>query len=312
MLLTPADLTFPTPPETLFGRPGPLVVEVGFGDGRFTAGLAERHPDWNIIGVEVSAASVKRARSRFLREGVSNVRIYKGNGSFLVRNLVPAHRLHRVYVNFPDPWPRKKHRANRLLRVPFFELLSTRLATDGALWLTTDHAEYFHFALEEARTTGLYRIEQKPPPPPTLRTKYAQKWLAQDKPIYHAVFTKTAAADPIPPDPTYPMHHARLTGPLPDLTSFEKLVHRFDGGTAIVLEAFWRVDHDELVFVTQVDEGDLIQDFLIEARPDATGGVFVGVKRFSDPLPTRGVKEAVHCVTEWLAAQGLTVVDRRY
>ncbi|RMH62981.1 MAG: tRNA (guanosine(46)-N7)-methyltransferase TrmB [Bacteroidetes bacterium] len=312
MLLTSADLCFPTPPEQLFGRKGPLVVEVGFGDGRFTAGLARRHPDWNIIGVEVSAASVKRARSRFLREGITNVRIYKGNGSFLVRNIVPAGRLHRVYVNFPDPWPRKKHHANRLLRRPFFALLSTRLEPDGALWLTTDHEAYFRFALEEARSTGLYRIEQKPPPPPTLQTKYAQKWLAQDKPIYHAVFTRLAEAAPHPPDRLVPMHHARLSGPLPALDAFTKLVHRFDGGTAVVLEAFRRVGRDEVVFVTQVDEGDLIQDLLIEARPDADGGLFVGVKRFGDPLPTRGVREAVHCVTEWLAAQGLTVVDRRY
>ena len=312
MLLTPADLSYPTPPEPLFGRMGPLVVEVGFGDGQFTAGLAERHPGWNIVGVEISAGSVRRALGRFRRAGLENVRVYKGDARYLVRNFVAPRTLHRIYVNFPDPWPRKKHRENRLLRVPFFDLLSTRLEADGALWFATDHEEYFHYALEQAEASGHYRIERRPVPEPMLQTKYARKWLAQEKHIHHVVFTKTSEAPPVPHDPTYPMHHARLEGSLPSLDAFAKLVHRFDTGTAVVLEALERIGNPELVFVTQIDEGDLIQDVLIEARPDPKGGVFVGVKRFSDPLPTRGVSEAVHCVTEWLTEQGLTVVDRRY
>ena len=195
MLLDLAHLDFPTSSEQLFGRAGPLVMEVGFGNGWFLTHLARENPAWNLLGAEVSLGSVTRAFKRMRRERIDTVRLYAGHARFVVRNLIPRHGLHRIYVNFPDPWPKKRHHERRLLRAPFFRLLSTRLRDGGALWFTTDHAEYFAFALAEARSTGLFAIEQRPPPPATLQTKYAHKWRAQAIPIQHATFTKIAEAD---------------------------------------------------------------------------------------------------------------------
>ena len=315
MLLDLAHLDFPSSSEQLFGRDGPLVMEVGFGDGWFLAHLAGEHPAWNLLGAEVSTGSVTRAFKRMRRERITSVRLYLGQARFVVRNLIPRRSLHRVYANFPDPWPKKRHHGRRLLRAPFFRLLSTRLTDGGALLFTTDHAEYFAFALAEARATGLFGIEQKPPPPPTLQTKYARKWRAQAIPIQHATFTKIAEAD----DSFAPtveahdaMHHALLAGPLPPIESFEKRVHRFKGGHVIVLEALRPVGEAGLVFVTRIEEEDLTQEALIEARPSPQGRdeVFVGVKPFARPLVTRGTKEAVRTVTQWLEQHGMRVVER--
>ncbi|WP_245971594.1 tRNA (guanine(46)-N(7))-methyltransferase TrmB, partial [Calidithermus terrae] len=115
MLLRPGTLNFPLSPAEVWGREGELVLEVGHGDGRFTAEIARRHPGWNILGVEVSAASVARALKRMRREGVTSVRLYHGEAAFALRNLVAPRGLSRVYVNFPDPWPKAKHEENRLL-----------------------------------------------------------------------------------------------------------------------------------------------------------------------------------------------------
>ena len=317
MLIKPADLAIPTSPETLFRRPGPLVMEVGFGDGWFLAHLARDHPVWNLFGAEVSTGSVMRAFKRLRRERITNVRLYTGHARFVVRNVIPPRALHRVYVNFPDPWPKKRHHDRRLLRTPFFRLLSTRLDDGGALWFTTDHAEYFAFALDEARATGLFAIEQRPPPPATLQTKYARKWRAQNLTIQHAVFTKTAEADGdfVPTVETSDiMHHALLAGVLPPLESFDKQVHRFKGGHVIVLEAMRRVGDEGLVFVTRIEEEDLTQDVLIEARPSRKGedAVFVGIASFGRPLVTRGTKEAVRAVAEWLEAHGMRALQRFY
>ena len=290
-------------------------MEVGFGDGWFLAHLAGEHPAWNLLGAEVSTGSVARAFKRMRRERIGSVRLYLGHARFVVRNLIPRHSLHRVYVNFPDPWPKKRHHERRLLRVPFFRLLSTRLADGGALLFTTDHAEYFDFALAEARATGLFAIEQKPPAAATLQTKYARKWRAQAVPIQHATFTKIAEAD----DAFAPtvetddaMHHALLAGSLPPIESFEKHVHRFKGGHVIMLEALRPVGEAGLVFVTRIEEEDLTQEALIEARPTPKdhADVFVGIKPFGQPLVTRGTKEAVHAVTQWLEQHGMRVVER--
>lgn len=317
MLLRPAHLDLPFSPEKLFGRSGLVVMEIGFGDGWFLAHLAREQPAWNLLGVEVSVGSVTRAFKRMRRERISNVRLYQGQARFVVRNALAPRALHRVYVNFPDPWPKKRHHERRLLRASFFRLLSTRLDEGGALWLTTDHADYFAFALAEARASGLFAVEQRPPPPAMLQTKYARKWRAQNLLIQHAVLTKTADADDrfAPTIETHDtMHHALLAGALPPLDAFDKHVHRFAGGHVFVLEAMRPVGAEGLVFVTRIEEDDLTQDVLVEARParKEPDHVFVGIRSFGQPLATRGVKEAVRAVAEWLEQRGLRTVQRFY
>lgn len=312
MVLHVSDLTVPMPPEALFGREGPFVLEVGFGDGWYLAHLAGEHPGWNLLGAELSLGSVARAYRRLLREGHTNARLYRGPARFLLRNITPRGSLHRIYVNFPDPWPKKKHRARRLLQAPFFRLASTRLEDGGTLRLTTDHPDYFQMALDEARATGLYEIETRPPPPPTLQTKYARKWRAQNKPIQHALFTKrTAADDPFDPviDPSDAMHHAILSGTLPALEGFEKHVYPFDGGHVILLEALRPVAEAGCLFITRIEEPDLTQEVLIEVRANPKG-YFVGIKSFCQPLNTRGTRKAVQAAAEWLTAHGMTLEER--
>ncbi len=311
MLLRTGQFTFPTPPEQLFGRQAPLVLEIGFGDGGFLLDLASRHPEWNVLGVEISPGSVRRARRRLRQAGLTNVRLYLGQARFLVRQVLPPRSLHSVYVNFPDPWPKERHRARRLLQTSFFALLSTRLEAQGTLRLTTDDAPYFAFALEAAQQTGLFRIEVTEPPPETLQTKYARKWQAQQKPIYHAVFHKAAEA----PDPFLPtierydvMHHAVLEGVLPKLEHFEKLVHAFEGGHVIFLEAYRSLDGSGLLFLARIEEEDLVQEVLLEVAP-REGRVLVRVLPFGLPLSTRGTREAVRYLSTWLEAQGMRLCE---
>ena len=107
------------------------------------------------------------------------------------------------------------------------------------------------------------------------------------------------------------MPHALLEGHLPEIARFEKQAHAFEGGHVIVLEAYRDLEGAGLVFLVRVEEEDLVQEVLVEARPSAKG-VFVGLKGFGAPLVTRGVKEAVHRVTAWLEARGLRVRQRSY
>jgi tRNA (guanine-N7-)-methyltransferase len=287
-----------------------LVLEIGFGDGRFTAELARAHPEWNLLGAEVSAASVARAWRRMKREGIGNVRLYHGEGGFALRNLVAEESLFRVYVNFPDPWPKKKHQENRLLREPFFRLLSTRLAPQGSLLFTTDHEEYFGFALEEARRTGLFRVEVLPPPEAHLRTKYALKWKAEGRSFFHAVFTRIAKdPSPFPPIRRYPMPHALLQGELPEDLALAKTVLPLEKGAVVLLETARK--KDGFYVLAHVEEEDLVQDLLLEVRRSAKG-VYAGLARFGSPLVTEGVQRAVALLVEALEKAGLRAVQRSY
>ncbi len=291
----------------LFGREGPLVLEVGFGDGRFTAELAKAHPEWLILGAEISAASVLRAYRRLRREGIGNVRLYHGQGPFALRNLVPPRSLRRVIVNFPDPWPKKRHQRKRLLQEGFFRRLSTRLVEGGDLLLTTDHEEYFRFALEEAERSGLYRLEVREPPEAHLRTKYALKWREAGRSFFHAVFTKVAEdPHPWPPIRRYEVAHALLKGNLPERLVLPRTPLALPGGVAVFLEV--ARGEEGFYVLTHVEEEDLTQDLLLEVRRSAHG-VYAGVSRFGSPLITEGVKEAVRALVRELGKAGLEVVQ---
>lgn len=284
-----------------------MMLEIGFGDGSFLTDWAAHHPDWNVLGVEISPGSVRRAFSRVRRAGLTNVRLFLGQAHFLMRHVLPPRSLSLVYVNFPDPWPKQRHQDRRLLQASFWALLTTRLSAQGVLRLTTDDASYFSFALEEAQKTGLFGIEVTEPPPETLQTKYACKWQAQQKPIYHAIFTKQAEASDsfLPSIERYDtMHHALLEGTLPELERFEKLVHAFPGGHVIVLEAYRSLDGKGLLFLVRIEEEALTQEVLVEAYPK-NGKLLVRVRPFGLPLSTRGTGEAIRCLTKWLEAQGM-------
>jgi len=332
---TPTDLTGAA---GLFGRAAPVVLEVGFGDGRFLSHLGRTHPEWNLLGAEISLGSVWRTYRRMKRDGIRHVRLYKGNAGFIVRDVVGHGTLSRVYVNFPDPWPRKKQWKNRLLQPDFFRTLHARLAAGGHLELTTDHPGYFEYALVSAARSECFSAQEGAPPEAALQTKYAQKWLGQGKPIFHAKFRPieganlAAAHTDAPLIQKIPMQHALLSGRLPAHPTFEKQVHAFSGGHVIMLEVFRKItaaganaaadpagdsasdsaaehDQDSLLFKVVTEEPDLRQELLIQAWQRTPNTVHVSLQGFGEPLSTPAVREAVRAVTLWLETQGLAVQD---
>ena len=309
-LLRLGELQWPVDPRVVFGREAPLVLEIGFGNGQFLHELSALHPEWNLLGVEVAAASVTRGYARACRARLSHFKVLRGQGQFAVRELCPPRSVHRVFVNFPDPWPREKHQDRRLMQQPFLRLLSTRLSDDGALLFTTDHEEYFRFAVEEGEATGLYSIREGDPSPEMLRTKYAQRWLGMRKPIFHAVFAK-AHEDTAPHPRTVEvvtMQHIRLSGELEGIGAFEKSVHSFRNGRVILRNCYRSLDQKALVFLCLVHEEDLRQEVLVEARPSESG-IYVALTGFGAPVVTAGVKESVHAVANWLVARGLVILE---
>ncbi|HKJ82497.1 MAG TPA: tRNA (guanosine(46)-N7)-methyltransferase TrmB [Mariprofundaceae bacterium] len=120
----------------------PVVMEIGFGNGDFLTHLASRHPEWNLIGVEIYLPGVAKAVSRLEDAGViERVRISQLPAQFVLNEQVPAGRLHGVYINHPDPWPKPRHHKRRLIQKDFARLLVSRLEPGGFLRLATDIAE---------------------------------------------------------------------------------------------------------------------------------------------------------------------------
>ena len=316
---------FPLSWEAEFGGFRRLHLEVGFGDGRYTAFRAKEEADAAFVGLEISSTSLRRALKRLRREELDNVRLIKCGAQFAVRQLFAPDSLSSIIVNFPDPWPKERHEKNRLLRTPFFELAANRLLPGGAIRLATDHPDYLQFAKEQAEASELYTLRTEDPPAAVFETKYALKWKKQGKPLYYQVFEYGGAETQDYPHLERPdqMPHALLTGKLPDSASFEKRVLEYGGGHVILHEASRSLGSDEpeaagpgsrwLLRVT-VDEPDLRQQLLVVAKERSKDEVIVRLESFGDPLITAAVRGAVHGATEWLLSldTGLEVKARNY
>lgn len=288
-----------------------MHLEVGFGDGRFWAEHHKLEPNVNYLGVEVSGVSVQKALSRYRSKTVQNAILVRTQAEFMVRNVLTDSSLSRVYVNFPDPWPKARHEDARFLRPQVFELLSTRLVDNSEVWLTTDHPGYFEFALESALGTGLFEISKPAPPAAALQTKYAMKWQGMKLEIFHARFQKRGVSQqaflPLMIGETMP--HSQLRGEIPAPPA-EKIVFKGSNYTVIVLEGF--AHHSKLALLTRIEELDFTQEILITVAKHDDGRVVAGLESFGAPLITQGVKAAVGVVTDWLEKQGLSVIQRSY
>ncbi|MEX0747314.1 MAG: tRNA (guanosine(46)-N7)-methyltransferase TrmB [Rhodothermales bacterium] len=313
ILLNLSALSFPSTSSEIFGREGSLVAEIGVGSGGFIEAVAENHPHWNVLGIERAPQSVARTYRRLLRRRVSNARLAKADAWFVVRNVIAPGDLSGLFINFPDPWPRRKHQHRRLLSVPFLELLASRLMDGGRLALTTDHPEYLEYVKRNALATGLYEMESGEPPPEALETKYAQKWQSRELDIHHMIFTRTGipAEFGVELELIDEMHHAVLEGDLPEPQNFERKTFPFRGGVAVVIETYRNLDGSGMAFLVHVEENELGQDVVIEARRGRNGTV-LALKRFGETLHTRGVGEAVKALTGWLEGEGMRVVHRKY
>jgi tRNA (guanine-N7-)-methyltransferase len=125
-----------------FGRVAPLVLEIGFGMGHALLETAQRHPEWNCVGVEVYRPGIGALLNAVETAGLRNVRVIEGDARAVLANMTTEGTVHRIMVFFPDPWPKSKHHKRRLINAEFAALVARRLAAGGELLAATDWEHY--------------------------------------------------------------------------------------------------------------------------------------------------------------------------
>jgi tRNA (guanine-N7-)-methyltransferase len=129
--------------RALFPKPHPLEVELGSGDGSFLVEWASLNPGTNFLAVERLLGRLRKIERKSRRAGLANVRAVRLEASYFAEYLLPPKSITAFHVYFPDPWPKRKHRANRLINEQFAEVLRAALHINGIVYLRTDDADYF-------------------------------------------------------------------------------------------------------------------------------------------------------------------------
>src|SRR4051812_17363554 len=129
-------------PESGFARSGPVVLEIGSGTGVSTLAMAKAEPHLDVVAVEVYRRGLAQLLSAIDREGVTNIRLVRGDGVDVLEHMFGPDSLTGVRVFFPDPWPKARHHKRRLLQPDTVALIADRLRPGGILHAATDHPGY--------------------------------------------------------------------------------------------------------------------------------------------------------------------------
>jgi tRNA (guanine-N7-)-methyltransferase len=128
-------------PTTLFGDRRPLWLEIGFGGGEHLAAQAAAHPDRGLIGCEPYISGVARLLALAEAQALTNLRIVVDDARLLLEAL-PDGCLERIFVLFPDPWPKVRHHKRRIVNAATAAQFARLLLPGGELRLATDDMGY--------------------------------------------------------------------------------------------------------------------------------------------------------------------------
>jgi len=142
--------------ERMFPLWQPVEIELGSGDGSFLAKYAGLHRQRNFIGVERLLGRLRKLDRKATRLGLENVRAVRIEAAYFLEHLLPPACAEAVHIYFPDPWPKRRHRKNRLINDRFPLMASQALADGGVIFLRTDDADYFGQMKEVFGACGLF------------------------------------------------------------------------------------------------------------------------------------------------------------
>lgn len=129
-----------------------LAFEIGSGKGDFIVNIAKKNPDVHYLAIEKVKTVAGMMAKKIVDEQVSNVKVFANDAS-IIFNEIKDNFVDIIYLNFVDPWPKKKHAKRRLTFITFLNQYYRILKDDGLLIFKSDNDGLFEFSKEEINKT---------------------------------------------------------------------------------------------------------------------------------------------------------------
>ncbi|MDB5433071.1 MAG: tRNA ((46)-N7)-methyltransferase TrmB [Caulobacter sp.] len=179
----------PVDPAALMPQASETWLEIGFGGGEHMAQQADLNRQALIIGAEPFVNGFASALRHVDERGLTNVRLLHGDARELLERL-PDNALTRVFILFPDPWPKARHNKRRIIQPELLADIHRVLQPGGRLRFATDVAGYADWTLERVLASGLYdwparnADDWRVPPEDHITTRYETKKLGDCAPVF--------------------------------------------------------------------------------------------------------------------------------
>ena len=183
----PLDLT------SYFGD-RPIWLEIGFGGGEHLVHMASLNRDIGIIGCEPFVNGVAMLLGKLRAAKLDNVGVYPGDARHLF-DVIPDGTLQKVFLNYPDPWPKKRHHRRRFVTQEHLQPLYQAMASGAELRVATDIKDYVRQTLEEVpkagfRWTAESADDWRKPWADWTSTRYEQKAIREERTPHYLTFVK--------------------------------------------------------------------------------------------------------------------------
>ncbi len=136
----------------VFGNEAPIMLEIGMGKGDFILGMAKMHPEWNFVGIEKYESVLVRGVEKLDRVDLPNVRVIRVDAIDLDEYF--DREVETIYLNFSDPWPKKRHRKRRLTYEDFLAVYDSAFEGDAHIVMKTDNDVLFESTLVSLNNYG--------------------------------------------------------------------------------------------------------------------------------------------------------------
>lgn len=173
----------------------PLKLEIGFGTGNFIIEMAVREPNSNFVGLDFYHRGIRKVITRINKLQLENIRIVYGDAREKIPQIFEDNQLNEIFINFPDPWPKKRHIKRRLIKPQFIKSLSQKLENQGRIRVATDSKNYaeeilLNFQSEPSLLNQNGKLGYLDIREDTPKTKYEKNFLSLGDKIYYMDFKK--------------------------------------------------------------------------------------------------------------------------
>ncbi len=178
--------------KEVFGNTHPIYVEIGMGKGQFIIENAKKYPNINFIGIEKYDSVIAKACLKVEEENLPNLRLIRGDAYEIEK--IFDHEISHIYLNFSDPWPKKRHHLRRLSSPVFLEKYDSIFIGDKVIEMRTDNASLYQYSLvsfsEYGYTLKEVNFDLHKESVPEITTEYEDKFSKDDLPIYYVLAEK--------------------------------------------------------------------------------------------------------------------------
>lgn len=297
-----AATAYPLNWNAVFGRQAALFVEIGFGNGEFLVDWARANPEHNFVGIELSMESARRIQKKIYALKVTNIRIIRDHARFVLRELFPNNSIRGVVMNFPDPWPKKRHQERRLIDTQFVRILSAVTQTQGYFELVTDQFWYAQQAREKFMEENLFETtEIITNPVRSVSTKYERKWRSEGRDIFQMIATQrhSVSINRLLEDVTMPHVFISPTIRIDKLEPFLDRMFREGESSFLVKRIYQDLNKRNFLLRAITRDLDYLQNFyIIIARHE--DGWIIKLDDSLQPYRTPAVKWAIQKIGEIL------------